>query len=303
VFINLKSIFLFCFILCSLCFFAANLFLTLIESGGLKSTPCHLPNRRGARWGGEVSHLAAPSAFPLSSCSGDIQLWKSDRQVDLHGFRALALSIWILPGGYPVARGRKKRKPGRYSPDEQAKALAVLAANGGNVQRTAIQLHISTSTLRRWRDRKSQTEHSVAIVQQNRDRNAELEAIAWMLLDAVPEKITVAPLNQLISGIVALEKIQSFHAEQLNGVDPINLSKMTNEQLDQLERLTAFLLSNSAGSAIPELTGASNASGTDGTPAIAPGVEPALPQRLFHHAGAGIRWTCRWLVGSPRDGR
>jgi hypothetical protein len=125
-----------------------------------------------------------------------------------------------------------------------------------------------------------------------------------MLLDAVPEKITVAPLNQVISGIVALDKIQSFHAGQLSGeFDPINLSKMTNEQLDQLERLTAFLLSNSAGSAIPELTGASNASGTDGTPAIAPGVEPALPERLFHHAGARIRWTCRWLVGSPRDGR
>jgi hypothetical protein len=104
-----------------------------------------------------------------------------------------------------------------------------------------------------------------------------------MLLDAVPEKILGAPLNQLISSIVALDKIQLLHHEQASGeTDPINLSKMTNEQLDQLERLTAFILDNSTGFEVPECSDTSHTSNPGGTPVIAPGVEPALPGAPLH---------------------
>lgn len=188
-----------------------------------------------------------------------------------------------------MAGGRKKRKPRQYSADDQAQALAALAANGGNICHTAIQINVSETTLRRWRDRSQQLEHpptqtqQTQQTQQNRDLSAALEAIAWMLLDAMPERITEAPLNQLISSLVAIDKMQLFQEKLLNSeTNPINLSKMTNEQLEQLERLTTFLLSNSASSAFPEYSGTSHASDTDSTPAIAARVEPAIPASPLH---------------------
>jgi hypothetical protein len=48
---------------------------------------------------------------------------------------------------YPDAMSRR-----RYSDDDRANALAALAANGGNVERTATQLGIPQSTLRHWVD-------------------------------------------------------------------------------------------------------------------------------------------------------
>jgi predicted phage terminase large subunit-like protein len=181
-----------------------------------------------------------------------------------------------------VAGRRKKRQAGRYTADVRAKALAALVANGGNIHQTSIQLQISAPTLRRWRDQKTPAVAASA-VPSKRDRYADIEAIAWMLLDAVPEKIIGAPLNQLISGLVALDKIQLLHQEELDGaIDPINLSKMTDEQLEQLERLTALLLGGSTSAAVPEQPVASIADGTVGASARAAAVEPVLSGSPLH---------------------
>jgi transposase-like protein len=184
----------------------------------------------------------------------------------------------LIVQGERVARSYNKPKTRGHSAKCRAKALAALA-NGEKVGETARKFKVSQSTLRRWRDGSQQTKPSSAKEQQKREMADELETIAWKLVKAIPEKITKAPLNQLISTLkITRETIQSIRSEPLNRESfPLDLSKMTNEELDQLERLTAHLLGQTQDSATPEFSGAKPESNEEGDPVVPPGVEPAIP--------------------------
>jgi transposase-like protein len=101
-------------------------------------------------------------------------------------------------GGHMVKR--------QYSEDDKAAALAALAANGGNVLRTARELSIPHGTLRRWVD----GEGVGAGVAQKRKKKTgelreELKALAVAITGAMPGKIEAADLRDaaVALGIVA----------------------------------------------------------------------------------------------------
>jgi hypothetical protein len=110
-----------------------------------------------------------------------------------------------------------------------------------------------------------------------------LEEIIWKLLEAIPHKVEDAPLNQLISAFsLMLETMRLLHDQPLDlERHPIDLSRMSDEQLTQLEQFCTDLLGRSPHVAVlPE----EDPGGTPGTPA-ATGVEPALPPAPLHDDG------------------
>jgi transposase-like protein len=178
-----------------------------------------------------------------------------------------------------VVERNKKSKSNVWSPKLRAKALAALAANGGNVSGTAKQLGITRYKLCKLLEEFQKAKQSDSSSQQHRDLAAELETIAWKLLAAIPEKIDKAPLHQLTSTFkFTRETLQSIKDEELDkNSRPIDLSKMTNEQLEQLERLTTLLLRNMSGSAIPELSSTESENEASGSSTLAIGLEPTVP--------------------------
>lgn len=104
-----------------------------------------------------------------------------------------------------------------YSEKDRAAALAALEANGGNLTRTAKQLGMSTSTLRRWRDHqadpsitgplKKATEEALPEARENiADR---LRDFVHQALDMAPGKLDEANLQQVFTAIgISVEKAQ-----------------------------------------------------------------------------------------------
>lgn len=189
-----------------------------------------------------------------------------------------------------MAQGNKKPERKSYSSEERANALAALAANGGNLKGMAKKLNISIYYLRKWQAEdkraKSTDEPSTSIEEvtpHDRNMSSELETIAWQLLEAIPERIDKAPLHQLISTLkIIRETLQSIKDDGLNlDTHSLLLSKMTDEQLEQLEQVTTILLRNCASSAIPELAGAFAPNDTESLPTLAATLESALPSAPF----------------------
>lgn len=161
----------------------------------------------------------------------------------------------------------KKR---RYSDDERAAAVAAVAANGGNVERTAELLGIPESTLRQWVKGDRHPEAAVMSDGKKGELADRLEAIAWKLADAIPGKIPATGLQQLATTLgIVVDKMQLLR----NRPTTINRAeRATDDDLgsltdDELERRLAEARSR-AGSP-PAGAGAGPAA--DGAGALAAG--------------------------------
>lgn len=101
----------------------------------------------------------------------------------------------LAPAGiYSADCGRvAKKKQRRYSDEERANALAALAANGGNVKRTAKQLKIPEKTLANWAKGVSHPEAAKTGDQKKGDMADAFDRIAWAVLEGLtPECLQVA---------------------------------------------------------------------------------------------------------------
>jgi transposase-like protein len=102
----------------------------------------------------------------------------------------------------------------RYTDDDRANALAALAANGGNVKRTAEQLGIPLQTLHSWASGARHPEASTSAEPKKGPMADRLEEIAWQLLEAIPGKIANAPLSQVATGMgIAIDKARLLRGE------------------------------------------------------------------------------------------
>jgi transposase-like protein len=136
----------------------------------------------------------------------------------------------------------KKPRPSRrrYSDEFRANALAALAANGGNTERTAKQLGVPESTLRAWKAGDRHPEAAKECEKKKGPMADTLEAVAWQLLDALPAKIPDASLKETATAMgIAIDK-----ARVLRGLPTdytahglYDLTKLNDQQLADLERI------------------------------------------------------------------
>ena len=95
-----------------------------------------------------------------------------------------------------------------YSDEEKANALVALDANGGNVMRTARELGIPHMTLEQWRRGRGVHPDVIRLRNEKREPLADrLEQVAHLLLDALPNKIGKANLQQVATAAaIAVDK-------------------------------------------------------------------------------------------------
>lgn len=114
--------------------------------------------------------------------------------------------------------GRTRR---RYSDDDRANALAALAANGGNVAKTARELGVPAKTVEQWS--KGQRHFEAAQMSETKrgplaDR---LDEIAWKLADAIygrsEAELKAAPLTQVATSLgITIDKARLLRGEPTN---------------------------------------------------------------------------------------
>jgi transposase-like protein len=103
-------------------------------------------------------------------------------------------------------------------PVDKKVALAALAANDNNVKRTAKQLGMSHSTLRRWAVGAEPTPDA------ERNLLAQLKSVAWQLSNDLsdPEKRAKATLRDIAIALgVAMDKIERLENVQQGTDDPL----------------------------------------------------------------------------------
>ena len=118
----------------------------------------------------------------------------------------------------------------RYSDEERANALAALAANGGNVQRTARQLGIPHKTLDNWAKGVCHPEAAENGNNKKGDMADALEALAWKLISAMPQKIKKASLAQVATAAgIAIDKMRLLreHSSSIAGRDMSDDERLT----------------------------------------------------------------------------
>jgi len=97
----------------------------------------------------------------------------------------------------------------RYSDDDRATALAALAANGGAVLATSLQLGIPVGTLERWANGSRHPEARQMAVKKKASLADQCEKVAWQLLKLVPKKAAEAPLNHVAVAFgIAVDKMR-----------------------------------------------------------------------------------------------
>lgn len=131
-----------------------------------------------------------------------------------------------------------------YSEEDKAGALAALAANGGNVKQTSGQLGIPRKTLEHWANGEGVNGAVAELGHEKRaDLAAKLEDVAHRLADAMPAKIQAAGLQQVAVSLgISVEKARLLKGEptSISGVPfPLDLEKLTDEQLAQLDAIFA----------------------------------------------------------------
>lgn len=104
----------------------------------------------------------------------------------------------------------------RYSDDDRANALAALAANGGNVSRTARQLGIPVRTLAAWA-RGERHEEAAEMCQEKKGLLVDrLKEIAWRLAEAIdnPARLQRASLSQVATAFgIVTDKIRLLEGQ------------------------------------------------------------------------------------------
>lgn len=114
----------------------------------------------------------------------------------------------------------------QYSDNDKAAALAVLAANGGDLRKTARDLSIPYSTIRKWANDKGINSDVVNEVTSKKKNLADsLEEIAQNLVDAMPGKITAANLQQVATSLgITIDKMQLLRGKPTGIVDDASLT-------------------------------------------------------------------------------
>jgi transposase-like protein len=130
-----------------------------------------------------------------------------------------------------------KKKRRAYSDDDKANALAALAANGGNVAKTARQLKLPRVTLLRWSAGQVHPEVSNLGHQKRKALDRKLEDLAHRLVDALPGKIDRATLAQAAVALgIAIEKMRLLREQATDINADANLSDD-----ERLARIVAIL--------------------------------------------------------------
>jgi transposase-like protein len=91
-----------------------------------------------------------------------------------------------------------------YSEDAKAKVFAALAANDGNVKRTAREFGIPSSTIRRWRDdweREKNLPSAEALEVATNDFMTEAKEVRNLAIAELKRKIPAANVSQLVATV------------------------------------------------------------------------------------------------------
>ena len=109
------------------------------------------------------------------------------------------------------------RERHRYSDDFRAEALAALAANGGNVKRTARQLGLPRKTLDGWATGRTPPPPAHLRHQKSERLAQALESVVRQLLEEAsrPEATAAAPLKDLALALgIAVDKMLLLRADE-----------------------------------------------------------------------------------------
>lgn len=97
----------------------------------------------------------------------------------------------------------------QYSDEERGATLTALDANGGNVSKTARETGVPRKTVEEWRDGRHVPE--VANIRQGKRRALadELEELAYLCLDLLPDKLNDASAAATATALgIAVDKMQ-----------------------------------------------------------------------------------------------
>ncbi len=95
-----------------------------------------------------------------------------------------------------------------YSEEDKATALAVLAANNGDLRKTARDLGIPKSTLERWIYIQNTVVSAIADTKK-KELSTELEELAYKIVGVMPDKLASANLQQLATSLgITIDKMQ-----------------------------------------------------------------------------------------------
>jgi len=103
----------------------------------------------------------------------------------------------------------------RYSDADKATALELLRANGGNLSRTSRETGVPVSTLHEWKKGEHLSETVPELRKEKRGTLAsQLEAIAWKILDVLPDKLEDASARELATTLgIVIDKAQLLRGQ------------------------------------------------------------------------------------------
>jgi len=130
---------------------------------------------------------------------------------------------------------RKRQPKRRYSDEEKANALAALAANAGNIERTARELSIPASTLQHWANGNVHAQVTNLRDQKKGVLAEGLEDVAWRLLEGVtPAKIAETDVRELLTAVgIAVDKMQLLRGKP-TAIGKHDFSGVSDDELDKL---------------------------------------------------------------------
>ncbi len=110
----------------------------------------------------------------------------------------------------------------RYSDEDRAQALAALAANNGNTNKTAEQIGVPEATLRLWA--KTSAVPAEVCEQKKKDLASRLDDLAHALIDdlARPERIAEADYQKAATALgIAMDKAALLRGQGQDGDKPL----------------------------------------------------------------------------------
>jgi transposase-like protein len=151
-------------------------------------------------------------------------------------------------------RVRSYPRTRQYQQVDKATALALLDENLGNVARTAKQLAISETTLRKWRDGKSVD--GVIVVEKKQELSELFERIARLYIRRAEAPAAVAATSgpqAVTAAAIATDKMRLLRNEptSITGKEQLTDAQL----LERLQRLAAAIQSRRSGPVEPNGTG------------------------------------------------
>lgn len=123
-----------------------------------------------------------------------------------------------------------------YNREQREDVLAVLAANGGNVKRTARETGVDEHTIRDWRDGKAGEPGLGTGVPAQKAREAletRMEDVQALLLSTIPGKLQDAPLRDVATAygilsdkLLLLRGQPTSHVQTTAGTDDERVSRL-----------------------------------------------------------------------------